>query len=102
MKYHLLGHENFDDKFGGILNLYPVKRHSKKAKLEFTNVAGYLLFFAGFDAVQTPSRLIKSISSKIDAASTAENIELWMSFTPDQYSILGLCFVVFVACWGSG
>ena len=102
MKYHLLGHENFDDKFDGILNLYPVKRHSKKAKLEFTNVAGYLLFFAGFDAVQTPSRLIKSISSKIDAASTAENIELWMSFTPDQYSILGLCFVVFVACWGSG
>ena len=91
IKYVIHG-EKMDEQVKRILDSIQSPEFSRnkyqKARIEFINILTYLLFFASFDLVATPSCLTKTVSDMMEKAGRAYIIEMWRCWTPNQLPLL--------------
>ena len=81
----------FEEKLENIIKDHESNGYleSKKAKEEFFEASYYLLFFAAFDPVLiSTSQLSQQIIKNLNKAGSAENIEVWRCWTPNQFPML--------------
>ena len=80
--------DGFEDKIESLFEGREFPR-SKKAMNEFLEAVHHVLFFASFDPVITSSaRLSQHVSKSLDKSGSAENIEVYRCWTPDQQPLL--------------
>ena len=80
------------------------QRNQEEARKQFKKICEYMIFFACFDPVTTPSMLPKKVSELVRKAGKAKIIEMYRCWTPNQLPLLRGCIlkVLFMAAPSTG